>query len=508
MNLRRRILLGSLGTVAIMGTIALLAMLLLRSMHVSVLTVIEEYGELREIDEARSHLEDARLALTEHPPRLDDARKALTQAQAVIVSFVNIKHIHVHSDDEQLTEETDDGRSMASQIDRIITTVSVKGVPSSAELAEIRAQIDQLRDQVLTLAGTADNLVDDSLVETQHRTHVATVTLVSLCLAGALFVWTLAFLQYRWVLLPIVTLRDRVRDAVAARRIDAVASDTVDPVGDLGRGFNGMLDELNNLYATLDTRVRQKSQELVMAERLASVGYLAAGVAHEINNPLNAILGYTELTLRDFERLGENASPVTDTLKVVRDETLRCKHIVEKLLSLVRNPDAPREAVEVEPMVNDVVAIIHGLKKFRDCRIETHFPASASPLYIMARDAEIKQVLLNLMINAIEASPDHAGFVNVSAELDQATQSVRIHVTDNGHGMDETTRRRVFEPFFTRKNGQSRSGTGLGLSVAHAIVQDHGGQITAHSDGPGTGSRFTITLHAAEHAAAETPSHA
>jgi signal transduction histidine kinase len=113
----------------------------------------------------------------------------------------------------------------------------------------------------------------------------------------------------------------------------------------------------------------------------------------------------------------------------------------------------------------------------------------------MANQTEIKQVLLNLMINAIEAVVDHTG--RISIEGCRAGDWIEIKVTDNGRGMSAETRERVFEPFFTNKRGAGDPGTGLGLSITHAIVTHHGGEIIASSDGADRGSRFTIRLPAA-----------
>jgi len=143
--------------------------------------------------------------------------------------------------------------------------------------------------------------------------------------------------------------------------------------------------------------------------------------------------------------------------------------------------------------------VLAGLRDFRD-RTITVRAESSEPLAVDAVEGEMKQVLMNLLINALEATDDGTGEVRVAVTRD-ADHHVTLTVSDNGRGMSAETLERVFEPFFTERprspNSPPRPGTGLGLSITHAIIQSHGGRITAHSDGPGLGSRFVIELPAA-----------
>lgn len=507
MNLRRRIFLNSVVSIAVMGTIAMIAWILMHEMRESVLTVTEEYGELQEIDEARSELEDARLALTESPPRVQAAMVSLEKAREVLGGFVASQETHTGAKESHHDEEAAVGEHIDSEIDVVLAMLKDSDRDPSVIKPEWLNQIDTLRSEVLTLSAGANQLVERALDESQRQSVFANVALLSLCVTGGVFVLILALLQHRWILKPLISLRDRVRHMAVLRGQSDASLGTVDPVGDLGRGFDDMFQELNGFYDTLESRVQQKSRELVLSERLASVGYLAAGVAHEINNPLNTILGYTELTLRDLERKpDDNKSPVT-SLAIVREETLRCKHIVEKLLSLVRNSDAPRETVLIPKLIDDVVGIVEGLKQFRGRTIKVNIKPNQKPLCVMAREAEMKQVLLNLIINALEATPCEGGLVSIDACKDGTSNQIVIEVQDNGQGMNDSTASRVFEPFFSSKRSTGQSGTGLGLSIVHAIIQDHGGEITVSSEGLGRGSRFVIRLAAVTAESKEVAEH-
>jgi signal transduction histidine kinase len=318
--------------------------------------------------------------------------------------------------------------------------------------------------------------------------------------------------QYRSVLKPLNRLSGAVR-RVARGQFGVRILEGGMPTGDdnefarLAADFNRMADQLDSFYKDLEQKVAEKSKELIRSERLASVGYLAAGVAHEINNPLGIISGYAEYALSEMKN-GKPAAAAGDlegTLKVIRDEAFRCKDITAKLLSLARPGDSQRHPVNLADTAEQVVSILGGLRDFKDRTITVRAESPGDPLVVSAVEGEMKQVLMNLLINALEATDDGTGEVRVTVTRD-ADQHVTLTVSDNGRGMTPDTLERVFEPFYTERrprdpNSPPRPGTGLGLSITHAIIQSHGGRITAHSDGPGLGSRFVIELPAAAEAA-------
>ncbi|HSU69032.1 MAG TPA: ATP-binding protein, partial [Tepidisphaeraceae bacterium] len=241
-----------------------------------------------------------------------------------------------------------------------------------------------------------------------------------------------------------------------------------------------------------------KSRELVRSERLASVGFLAAGVAHEINNPLNIISGYAELTLKHVETAGDKlpvafANDARENIRTIRDEAFRCKEITEKLLSLSRSGSEGREPLDLSGVAREVASMTKGLGTYKGRRLTVKLDPT-QPLEVEANLTEMKQVLLNLTINALESIPQPGG--EVSIEGRRTPDWVELCVNDNGRGMEPEVLRHVFEPFFTARRGSGGRGTGLGLSITHAIVENHGGRIYAESDGLGLGARFTVRLPA------------
>lgn len=182
----------------------------------------------------------------------------------------------------------------------------------------------------------------------------------------------------------------------------------------------------------------------MQSERLASVGYLAAGVAHEINNPLNSILGCSELLLRAAEAKEMQVyEKNTQLLQIIRDEAFRCRQIIEKLLTLVRPSDAPREVVDLAQAANQVITLLDKLKQFRHCQFKLDMPADTR-LRVLARNSELKQVLRNLAINAAEATSGSPGKVRITGRVKD--DCVELGVSDNGKGMTQETLEHILPP--------------------------------------------------------------
>ncbi len=312
--------------------------------------------------------------------------------------------------------------------------------------------------------------------------------------SGVLVLATLlgfARLFYRWVFAPIRVLHQGVRRVAEGDLDYRVKLETGDEMEELARSFNEMTQRLQAIYRDLERQVEERSRQLVRTERLASVGFLAAGVAHEINNPLASIsLGAEALARRLKNILGGDGSQqyqdVWRCLEMIQSEAFRCKGITEKLLDFSRNGDRKRVRAELGGLIADVIDIVQHLGRYREKRILLN---CAEPVFAEVNPEEIKQVALNLMVNALD-SMDTGGTLRIDVHREGA-HAVMVF-EDDGCGMTPEVLENIFEPFFTRKT--SGRGTGLGLSITHRIVTQHDGEITAHSDGPGQGSRFTVRL--------------
>jgi signal transduction histidine kinase len=244
----------------------------------------------------------------------------------------------------------------------------------------------------------------------------------------------------------------------------------------------------------LDCQVRERTKQVVRSEQLASVGFLAAGVAHEINNPLASIAMCSEsLESRLSELLGQMGDAhtaerdvVRSYLEMIQKEAFRCKQITEKLLDFSRMGDTERHHADLRELVAGVIEMLRHLGKYQNKNVVLD---DGPPVIAEICAQEIKQVMLNLITNGLDSvEPD--GTVKIS--ITQYGAEARITVEDNGCGMTEEVVQHLFEPFFTRRRGGQ--GTGLGLSITYRIVEEHDGQIAAHSAGLGKGSKFTVTL--------------
>jgi signal transduction histidine kinase len=261
---------------------------------------------------------------------------------------------------------------------------------------------------------------------------------------------------------------DRLRAGaarLAAGDLDArIEVDTPDEFGDLARQWNAMTAAL-----------AEHQRKLVASEKLAGIGRLAAGVAHEINNPLGVILGYVRL-------LRKRAQGELDAdLRVVEEEALRCQEIVEGLLDLSRPIAAARERVDLRELCDEVVERLDDARLLAGVAVTVDGAAVAE-----AHPRKIRQVLANLVRNAAEAAGEGGA---VAVRLRERDGQALVEVDDSGAGVSAAARAQLFEPFFTTKE----KGTGLGLAVSRAIARAHGGDVEA-GDAPGGGARFTLAL--------------
>jgi signal transduction histidine kinase len=348
------------------------------------------------------------------------------------------------------------------------------------------------------LSAATRHTISARQAEADRRLKATLGVVVALALGAVVFVIVISVRQYQGIMRPLHRLQG------AARRVAAGGfSDRLVIAGDeefrlLARNFNAMAQELQSLYNGLEERVRSKSRQLIQSDRLASVGYLAAGVAHEINNPLGIIAGYAERAIEKLDRRADEATiaEARKSIQIVCDEAFRCKQITDRLLLLARAGDSARQPVSLARLVREVIVSLGGMPRFLERKMILEAEAG-DEFRAIGNEGELRQTILNLVINALEAVLPVNGQVKIS--LRRAGNEIEMIVSDNGQGMMPHVLSRVFEPFFSEKRGE-RPGTGLGLSIAQAIVADHRGRIEAHSDGPGAGSRFVVMLPAASEA--------
>lgn len=350
-----------------------------------------------------------------------------------------------------------------------------------AKLNDLHETIDNLPE----LTPGPQKTLSDRAYRAQRNLVWATIV-VSLVLC-----FGLVQCGYRWIFVPVSKLYEGARRVAQGALEYRVELNSRDEMAELAEAFNQMTARFQEIAADLDRQVQDRSKQLVRSERLAGVGFLAAGVAHEINNPLAAVTMATESLQSRLTEMLEFAQPAdTDVfrqyLDMIQGESQRCREIVAKLLDFSRGQESVRAPCDMTAIVGDVLGMVSHLSKYRDRKV---FFDGARPCRVEVNESEIKQVVLNLVANALD-SLDPGGELTI--EILERIDHVVVCFIDDGCGMSPEVSQNLFEPFFTTK--QPRKGTGLGLSISNRIVNDHGGTLEAFSDGPGTGSTFRVRL--------------
>jgi signal transduction histidine kinase len=496
MTLRTRMTLATaaliLSVLVLLG-VSLWAVVLLTYRHGQ---TYAEYEELRLIERVGQELARTRGMMDAPYPNPVAISRSIERSLGFFDSYLAMQR---DPSEDGTRHEEDEMRTlgqMAGSLRNVIDYLTTRGdhwAPGDSE--KLAKEADALLVALETLVSKTNQQAQRARARALAVSHAATVALIVTALAVAVGGVWLCVVQYHSVIRPLRRIQQSANLIASGRLSERVEVMADRELAELARDFNTMAGELEGVYRDLEQRVEVKSRQLVRSERLASVGYLAAGVAHEINNPLSIIAGYAEMTLNRVRKLPvEQVNPdLAEAMQIIQEEAFRCKQITSKLLSLTRQDSSPPQPVSLARAAQDMRTLIAGLPQFRDRRLELDLPPDDA-LIVMAREPEIKQVLLNLAVNALEATTPGEGVVRLEGRT--AAGRVSFSVIDNGRGMSPDVLPHVFEPFFSQKRGAGEPGTGLGLSIVHAIVIDNGGEIEAHSDGPGCGSRFTLRLPA------------
>jgi two-component system NtrC family sensor kinase len=290
---------------------------------------------------------------------------------------------------------------------------------------------------------------------------------------------------------------------VAAGDLDyKIRVSSQDELGELASSFNRMTGELkeanceiNDWAKTLETRVEEKTDELKQAhehliqfERMASIGKLAAIVAHEINNPLAGILVYAKLLLKKLAG-DDSAGESKRYLSMIASESARCGDIVKGLLQFSRQAKVNLEPNDINEIIAESLRLIQHKIDLMGITSEVRLDPTIN--HVICDAQQIKQALVALLINACEAMKQGEGVLRTESRRLADDRVVEIEVSDNGVGMDQATQKQIFEPFFTTK--EQGKGVGLGLAVVYGIVNGHSGEIDVRSS-PGLGTTFVIRL--------------
>jgi signal transduction histidine kinase len=449
-------------------------------------STLAHFGEIDDgLASMRRHEEGMRLSL-----ELASAVRDQYAHQAHTIILGNDSHLGFYGEAERRVGEltravagrvTDaEGRSLLAEVERATAELDrifrARIVPAvlRRDTAEIQAAHGAAQVEVTAIQERVDRLVarfEAEIAAFQRGVAAAQRQALRWTVFFTLFAPLLAAsvgaYVHRSVAVPVARLQEgaaRIAAGDLDARIDVASPDE----------FGALAGQFNAMTASL----RRHQEQLVQSEKLAGIGRLAAGVAHEINNPLAVILGYARLLRRRSE------GGVADDLRVIEEETERAKLIVDGLLDLSRPLAAPPEPVDLRALCDEVVARLGEARALEGVTVTV-----AGAGVVRGHAQKLRQVILNLVKNAAEASgPGGRVEVTVSAAPDGGA---RVDVDDTGPGLSSEARARLFEPFFTTKE----AGTGLGLAVSQGIVQAHGGALSA-GESPAGGARFTMRLPA------------
>jgi signal transduction histidine kinase len=400
--------------------------------------------------------------------------------------------------DESLNDNRDEWQTIHKFEDILAELDAVRQtegwITANDQRWEVEKYLGQLRNLCVELPSFLHNRLRTMVeeVRNQYRTLIFLNSVTSL-IGGVLLV-VLIRLIYTWVLRPLRLLVKGSRCVAAGDFNYRIHLRSRDEMAELADALNAMTARFRAIRDDLDRQVAERTKQVVRSEQLASVGFLAAGVAHEINNPLAAIA----LCAESLEgRVSEAISPDADCteaeldvirtyLHMIQNEAFRCKGITERLLDFSRLGDVQRHPTDLGELVQGVIDMLGHLGKYHDKRIVF---APSAPVIALANAQEMKQVVLNLLTNGLDAVAERG---EVRVELGAVDGRAALTITDNGCGMTDEVRKHLFEPFFTRR--RTGQGIGLGLSITYRIVADHGGAIDVYSAGPDRGSRFRVTL--------------
>jgi len=248
-------------------------------------------------------------------------------------------------------------------------------------------------------------------------------------------------------------------------------------------GFSDKEDTIHFFVRDIEQR-RQIEEQIAQADKLVSIGQLSAGIAHEINNPLGVILGYTQLLIRNEAADTEKYHD----LKTIEKHVRNCKAIVEDLLNFARSSKPNEDVIRVEEVLDDVINFIQQHAGLENIEVKRRYQAAMPEMLL--DEKKIKQVFINLILNAKHAIGPK-GALSISTAFSPVEGQIIVKIKDTGHGIEEKNLARIFDPFFTTK--PTGEGTGLGLSVSYGIIKNHGGDILVESKA-GQGSTFTVVL--------------
>ena len=327
-------------------------------------------------------------------------------------------------------------------------------------------------------------------------------TFFAIATFGFVVIIVISYLLTRSITKPLSEMVEVTNSIAAGNLEQEIKVESKDEIGQLAYSFNRMVvslrkmrKELEEWGNTLEQKVKERTEELasmqhtlMQSQRLASIGKLAAGIAHEINNPLGGILVLSSLVLEDLPP----DNPHRENLQEVIKQTMRCRDIVKGLLQFSRLEEGKTEYVNVNQVLNNTLSLIEKQALFHNVRLTKNFQEDIPS--ILGDNSQLQQVFMNIILNAVQAM-DEVGILTLTTYHEKKNDMVVIDISDTGCGIPEELIDHIFDPFFTTK--EVGEGTGLGLAIAYGIISKHNGRMTVKSK-VNEGTTFTIKIPVAD----------
>lgn len=406
------------------------------------------YGS--DLSEVLGHLERAR-----------DLLKRASQELGDVVGRQEIDSIYLHL------------QAYQKDVDALILKSRNPTFKDSDEFTQIALSLRNHGSQMLDLSLDASRKERQMISATTSRAVRIHFALLGILLVLSTFV---AFHIYRHILLRLNRLRE------ATQRFASGDFLPITPKRKYKDEFSNLVIALNHMMYELDRRQKL----LVESHKLRAIGNLTAGVAHELNNPLNNIILTSEVLKDSYHELSDEE--LDDIVNDLVTQSERAQRVVKNLLDYARESETKTEYFHIDRLLEDTLQLARNQIKLNKIKLAVNVAPNLDPLY---GDQELlKQVFLNLVINAIDAMPD-GGELRVDVSEETQTGFMAIQISDTGAGIPNHILGSIFNPFFTTK--PTGKGTGLGLAVSKGIIEKHGGDIKAESK-PGEGARFIVYL--------------
>ena len=399
-------------------------------------------------------------------------------------------------------KKADGTRAIGTRVSKeVYNRVILKGIPWTARAFVVKDWYITAYEPIRNLAGDIIGMLYVGILETPYidlRNRVL-FNFLAVALLSVILLIVIAYFTATRTTKPLKELIIATKEAAKGYLSHRVQIKSQDEIGQLAASFNQMMIDLENLTRnyqalnrTLEDKVREKTRalkeaqdQLVQSEKLSSLGKMAAGVAHEINNPLTSILINSHLLA---EKLGKD-DRYSENLELIIEETTRCNTIVSDLLHFSRQTQAIKELVDVNHVIEKVLLLLKNQILLRNVKVKTYLDKNVAKIIIDKN--KIEQVFTNVILNALDAMPENkGGELSIESKISKDDRYLEIQFQDDGCGIPKESIGKIFDPFFTTKGTK---GTGLGLSLTYGIVQQHRGKIDFQSE-EGKGTTVTISL--------------